>query len=134
MSSGSGGLLHHVEINVSDLERSSQFWEWLLGELGYERYQSWGQGVSLRFGPTYLVFVQTPSEHLDPPFHRRRTGLNHIAFHADSKSDVDRITELLRRRGVPILYEDRHPHAGGPDHYAVFFEDPDRIKVEITAT
>lgn len=30
-------------------------------------------------------------------------------------------------------YEDRHPYAGGPDYYAVFFEDPDRMKVEIVA-
>jgi len=33
-----------------------------------------------------------------------------------------------------ILYADRHPHAGGPDSYAVFFEDPERIKVELTVT
>jgi hypothetical protein len=39
----------------------------------------------------------------------------------------------LRERGVTILYEDRHPYAGGDDYYAVFFEDPDRMKVEITA-
>jgi hypothetical protein len=37
----------------------------------------------------------------------------------------------LRRRGTGILYQDRHPHAGGDDNYAVFFEDPDRIKVEL---
>jgi uncharacterized protein len=34
---------------------------------------------------------------------------------------------------VHILYEDRHPHAGGPDCYAVYFEDPDRMKVELDA-
>jgi hypothetical protein len=28
---------------------------------------------------------------------------------------------------------DKHPHAGGPASYAVFFEDPERIKVELTA-
>ncbi len=39
----------------------------------------------------------------------------------------------LRERGVRILYEDRHPHAGGPDHYAVFVEDPEGIKVEVVA-
>jgi hypothetical protein len=35
---------------------------------------------------------------------------------------------------VKILYEDRHPYAGGPDHYAVFFEDPMRMKAEVVAS
>ena len=30
------------------------------------------------------------------------------------------------------LYEEKHPYAGGPDYYAVYFEDSDRMKVEIT--
>jgi catechol 2,3-dioxygenase-like lactoylglutathione lyase family enzyme len=44
---------------------------------------------------------------------------------------VDSITLELSQRGVNILYKDRHPYVGGPDYYAVYFEDPDRIKVEI---
>jgi catechol 2,3-dioxygenase-like lactoylglutathione lyase family enzyme len=59
--------------------------------------------------------------------------LNHLAFHASSRDDVDRMSERLRERGVTILYPEQHPHAGGPDYYAVFFEDPDRIKVEFVA-
>lgn len=39
----------------------------------------------------------------------------------------------LKRKGVNILYEDKHHYAGGSDYYLVFFEDPDRMKVEITA-
>ncbi|GAA0595336.1 hypothetical protein GCM10009001_09310 [Virgibacillus siamensis] len=31
------------------------------------------------------------------------------------------------------MYSDKHPFAGGEDHYAVYFEDPDRIKVELVA-
>ncbi len=61
------------------------------------------------------------------------TGLNHLAFHAASRAQVDDVTVKLKARGVPILYADRHPYAGGPDYYAVFFEDPDRMKVEVTA-
>jgi len=54
-------------------------------------------------------------------------------FTADDRNQVNQVTDALRDRGVRILYEDRHPHAGGPDCYAVFFEDPDRIKVELVA-
>ncbi len=37
------------------------------------------------------------------------------------------------RRGLTLLYQETYPHAGGEESYAVYFEDPDRIKVEIVA-
>jgi catechol 2,3-dioxygenase-like lactoylglutathione lyase family enzyme/predicted N-acetyltransferase YhbS len=127
------GLLHHVELYVSDLKQSSAFWGWLLDWLGYEPYQQWEGGRSWRKGPTYLVLVQAESAYVASGYHRKRVGLNHLAFHATSRAQVDHLTAALRKRGFPVLYEDRHPYAGGPDHYAVFFEDPDRIKVEVVA-
>ena len=39
----------------------------------------------------------------------------------------------MKYQDLKILYEDKHPYAGGEDYYAVFFEDPDRIKVELVA-
>ncbi len=127
------GLLHHVELYASDFEASASFWGWLLGELGYSVYQDWEGGRSWKRGPTYIVLVQADEEHLDEPYHRRRPGLNHLAFHADSRQQVDDLTDELRERDVQILYEDDHPYAGGDDHYAVYFEDPERIKVELVA-
>lgn len=127
------GKLHHVEIYVSDLKKSSEFWGWFLGKLGYEVYSKWNSGISYVLGETYIVFVQTEKKYLDETYHRCRTGLNHLAFHAESNMHVDEITNELRSKGVTILYEDKHPYAGGNDYYAVFFEDPDRIKVELVA-
>jgi catechol 2,3-dioxygenase-like lactoylglutathione lyase family enzyme len=127
------GLLHHIEIYVSDLKRSKEFWGWLLSLMGYKEYQKWDRGISYILGSTYIVFVQTEEKHLDATYHRCKTGLNHLAFWGESNQFVDRITNLLRERNVKILYEERHPHAGGNNSYAVFFEDPDRIKVEIVA-
>ena len=127
------GQLHHIELFVSDLPRSVAFWGWLLPHLGYVPFQEWPQGKSWRLEDTYLVLVQTEERHLEVPYHRSRVGLNHLAFHAASRADVDALTLSLRSRGVPILYADRHPYAGGEDYYAVFFEDPDRIKVEMVA-
>ncbi len=124
-------MLSHVEIYVSDLERSTALWGWLLERLGYTAFQSWPEGRSWNLGDTYLVFVQAPADTLAAGFDRRRVGLNHLAFHAASREQVDELTESLRERGTRILYEDRHPHAAGDDRYAVFFEDPDGIKVEL---
>lgn len=127
------GLLHHVEIYVSDLKKSSDFWGWFLSQLGYAKFQSWAEGVSWKLGDTYLVFVQTEKEYQDQPYHRKRTGLNHLAFHAASRAQVDEMTAALKERGINVLYPDKHPHADGKN-YAIFFEDPDRIKVELVAS
>ncbi len=127
------GLLHHIEIYVSDLEQTVEFWGWLLEELGYVSYQEWESGHSWKLGDTYIVFVQTEDRFLDPPYHRCRVGLNHLAFHASSRQHVDEMTTKLKEREVNILYLDKHPFAGGNDYYAVYFEDPDRIKVELVA-
>lgn len=125
------GMLHHIELYVKDLNKSIAFWGWLLEELGYKEYQKWPQGISYIFEKSYIVFVQVEDKYLEVPYHRCRAGLNHLAFYGGTNAFVDEMTVKLRMRGVTILYEDKHPYAGGPDYYAVFFEDPDRMKVEI---
>ncbi|MGM0600353.1 MAG: VOC family protein [Candidatus Rifleibacteriota bacterium] len=126
------GSLHHLEIYVSNLQKSTAFWSWFLCEkLGYQLFQSWEEGRSYILGETYIVLVQAESRFLDIPFHRCRPGLNHLAFKAESKLQIDQITEELEKKGCTILYKDRHPYAGGDGYYAVFFEDPERIKVEL---
>lgn len=128
------GGLHHVEIYVSNLQHSSDFWGWFLSELGYEPFQEWEEGRSWSLDNTYLVFVQTKKKHLAIPYNRSMVGLNHLAFYAKSRDQVDDLTKKMRARGMTVLYEDRHPYAGGENHDAVYFEDPDRIKVELIAS
>lgn len=125
------GMLHHVEINVSSLEASLRFWRPLLEMLGYAEHQNWPDGRSYILNGTYLVFVQASD--LQSGFNRRGVGLNHLAFHAGSRAQVDELTAWVRAQGFRILYESDHPYAGGPQHYALFCEDPDKIKVEIVA-
>ena len=126
-------MLHHVEINVSNLSKSRAFYEALLPQMGYTLFQEWELGFSYKMNTTYLVFVQTIEKHMDSSYHRGRTGLNHLAFNAESRKQVDEMTEMLKALGTNILYKDKHPYASGNDVYAVFFEDPDRIKLEIVA-
>jgi len=126
-------MLHHVEINVSNLKTSRAFYDFLLPKLGYTVFQEWEKGFSYTFGTTYLVFVQTIEKHLSSTYHRGQTGLNHLAFHATSRQQVDEITDMLELQGTNILYKDKHPFAGGDSYYAVFFEDPDRLKLEIVS-
>jgi catechol 2,3-dioxygenase-like lactoylglutathione lyase family enzyme len=129
----SEGVIHHIEIYVSNLDKTIAFWGWFLDKLGYHVYQEWEKGQSWKLGEAYIVFVQTEKKYLDVPYHRCRVGLNHLAFHAKSRRQVDEITTKLKDLGVDILYTDKHPYAGGNNYYAVYFEDPDRIKVELVA-
>ncbi|PSQ25771.1 glyoxalase [Halobacteriales archaeon QS_9_68_17] len=122
------GQLHHVELYASDLDASVGFWDWLLGELGYEPKEEWDGGRSWVNGPTYVVLVQAAD--IDRPFDRRSPGLNHLAFHAASREQVDELTAGVRERGdATVLYEDRHPFAGG--YYALYCENPEGVKVEV---
>lgn len=129
----SGGL-HHVDLNVSDLKAADAFWGWFLELLDWKKFDSWPKGVGYKLGETYIDFIQVETPFAGDSYHRGRVGLNHLAFHAKSRAHVDEITLALKARGIKILYEDRHPFAGGPDYYAVYFEDPvDRIKGEVAA-
>ena len=101
------GAIHHVELYVSDLQHSVAFWGWLLGELGYTEYQAWQEGRSWTLGGTYIVLVQTPPDQVGAGYHRRRTGLNHIAFHVESHEAVRR----SHRRAAPA---GRHGALRGP--------------------
>lgn len=127
------GTVNHFEMNVSNLDKTIAFWEPLLLKLNYELFQSWPQGRSYLLGDTYLVFVQTETPFLDALFHRKHTGLNHIAFHVDSLTTLAEFKTWLTTRDATFLYPERYPHAGGDDVYTLFFEDPDRIKVELVA-
>ena len=130
MMSSLHGRLHHVELYVSDLERSLGFWGWFLDALGYERYERWEVGESWKHDETYIVFVQVSDEFREPRYDRRRVGLNHLAFHVRARADVDRLADEVAARGLPLLYTDRYP---ADDYYAIYFEDPDGIKVEVVA-
>lgn len=127
-------MLHHVELYVSDLERSTSFWTPFMALLGYAA-EPWDGGMNYVRGEddTYFCLLPAPAEHRAAGYHRKRVGLNHLAFRGSSRAQVDAVTAWLRAQGHTVLYEDRHPFAGGPGCYAVFCEDPDRIKLEVVA-
>jgi catechol 2,3-dioxygenase-like lactoylglutathione lyase family enzyme len=126
------GTLHHVELWVPDLERAIAEWGWLLGRLGYEQFQDWDRGRSWRLAGTYIVVEQSPAM-TGAGHDRLRPGLNHLAFHAGSRDDVDTITAAAPEHGWTLLFPDRHPHAGGPEHYAAYLANTDSFEAELVA-
>lgn len=127
-------MLHHIELYVRDLEQSIAFWTPFLTFLGY-RHERWTGGISYfkDEAEAYLCLLPASPEHLAAGYHRKRIGLNHLAFRGESREQVDRITAWLHANGHTVLYPERHPYAGGPHCYAVFLEDPDRLKLEVVA-
>lgn len=125
------GNIHHIEIYVNDLVQMKEFWSWFLEEMGYTLYQEWDEGFSYKLDKTYIVFVSCKKKYSEQKYNRCYPGLNHIAFSASNKEFIDNMYKKLHKRGVSFLYHDKFPYAGGESYYALFFEDPQRIKVEI---
>ena len=126
------GRLHHVEIWVADLAAAEASLGWLFGELGYMPGEGWAEGRTYQGAGEYLVLEAGPDVAAGA-HERTRPGLNHLAFRAGSRSRVDELTAAARGRGFRLLFEDRHPHAGGADHYAAYLETADGFEVELVA-
>ena len=99
---------------------------------GYEPFQDWDKGRSWRLAGTYIVVEQSPAMTSDG-HDRLRPGLNHLAFHAGGRADVDAITAAAPAHGWTLLFQDRHPHAGGPEHYAAYLANSDAFEAELVA-
>jgi catechol 2,3-dioxygenase-like lactoylglutathione lyase family enzyme len=126
------GPLHHVELWVPDLGRAVATIGWLLEALGYQTHQDWDKGRSWLMGQTYIVVEQSPA--LTSDVHDRlHPGLNHLAFHAGTTAETDRLITDARGHGWTLLFPDRHPHAGGPDVYAGYLANADGFEVELVA-
>lgn len=125
--------LGHVYIYVSDLDKSYKFYKELLELLDYKEVtkQEWGfafinDGIS-------IWFEKARTGYIDAGYHRKRIGLNHLAFRVTSKEMVDEfVTKFLAKNNVPTLYESpKYYKEYQESYYAVYFEDPDRIKLEV---
>jgi catechol 2,3-dioxygenase-like lactoylglutathione lyase family enzyme len=124
---------HHVEVWIADLAEARAEWGWLLHELGFEREGEWPEGESWAAGGAYLTLTTSPN--LSTAAHDRRApGVNHLAFKAEAPSRVDAIMAGAHKHGWRPLYQDRYPHAGGPDHYAGWLENSAGFKAEVVAS
>jgi glyoxylase I family protein len=63
-------------------------------------------------------------------FHRHRVGLCEIAFAADSRREVDELASEIERYGGKVTDVPRQ-YDYVPGYYAVFFTDPDGLKLEV---
>jgi catechol 2,3-dioxygenase-like lactoylglutathione lyase family enzyme len=67
----------------------------------------------------------------DVEFDRRRAGLHHVSLRVVARDDVDRFHAFLVASGATVLDAPAEYPEYGPDYYAVFFADPDGMKLEV---
>ena len=125
--------VHHVDLVVSSIERSLPFYRDLLAPLGFHRISEVegerGESIWYLGGPgTAIGLRQAQSE--SPAYDRYSVGLHHLALEAYSRGVVDERAEWLRFRGAEIESGPEEYHYI-PGYYAVFFYDPDGLKLEI---
>lgn len=130
------GSLSHVDLTVTDLESSVEFYDRVLGRLGYRRSDGVGAGapcwaISDACGGSFTIALKPARPESRARLHDRYTpGLHHLAFHADSRKDVDEFHRFLLDIGVTIL-DPPAEYDYTPGYYTVFFTDPDGIKLEV---
>jgi len=100
--------------------------------LGYVEARRWSTGRSWALGDHYVVLESGP-DHRRGPADRTASGVNHVAFWAGRRHEVEALAGEALEQGWRLLFADRHPHAGGPDHYAAYLEDPVGLEVELVA-
>ena len=128
--------VHHVDLVVSSIERSLPFYRELLAPLGWHRLGEVegerGETIWYLNGPeTSIGLRQTQSD--SASYDRYSVGLHHIAFEAFSRAVVDERAEWLRANGA-LLESEPQEYTYQPGYYAVFFYDPDGLKLEILHT
>jgi glyoxylase I family protein len=129
--------VHHVDLVVSSIERSLPFYRELLAPLGYHRIGEVegerGETIWYLAGPgTAIGLRQTLSveEHRLGGVDRYTVGLHHLAVEAVSRSVVDERHDWLVSAGA-MIESPPTEYSYIPGYYAVFFYDPDGIKLEI---
>lgn len=114
----------HIAIRVSDYEKSKAFYGSLFAFLGFELSDEYVDAIGWTNGRTR--FWISPAE--GRKSHRTGdVGFHHYAFELRNRKDVDALQAYLEGHGVPIVDPAAEYY---DDYYAVFFLDPDGLKLE----
>ena len=130
------GFVHHVDLTVVDPAASRPFYTAVLGFLGYRlvNEKSDGYDFDLRdqdgnFCSIGIVRARAPGR--DRLHDRYSPGLHHLALHAATRAEVDALHALLIEIGARVLDPPADYPQYGAGYYAVFFADPDGLKLEL---
>lgn len=125
------GLIHHLALTASDMERSVPFYDGLLAHFGYKRTID-TPDLAAWEGPDFELLLYRASNSLRTRRHEiYQPGFHHLALQAPDRSGVDDVYHWLVSVGAAVLEAPQRYPAYPGDYYAVFFMDPDDLKMEV---
>ena len=128
------GRIHHLDITVTSIERSTPYYDAVLTRVGYTRIADADEGPMWR-GARHDIGLQESDERgREMPHYRFAPGLHHLALEAPDRASVDRLYAELLALGVRVLDPPAQYDRYSPGYYAVFFADPDGLKLEYVHT
>ena len=125
------GLINHLDLTVSNLTASCAFYDKVLGKFGYARSAEYAGDVPcwVLAASGAAVSIGLHQAKLATPHDRYSIGLHHLALHLMSRAEVDDFHTFLMQEAMTVL-DAPAEYDYTPGYYAVFFADPDGIKLE----
>ena len=128
------GVIHHLDLTVRDPWASRAFYAAVLGFMGYREVAGHDRGFDYDLatpdGFCSIGIMKAQGPNAGRAHDRYSPGLHHVAWTAESRADVDRLHDLLKEIGAAVLDAPADYPRYGPGYYAVFFADPDGLKLE----
>lgn len=119
-------------MNVKDFNESELFYDKLLTEIGFEIDHvdegDFGKMKSYKQGE-HNLWIRHDQQNISNQF-VRDVGLDHLAFELKSKSEVDKVYELIKKLNVKITREPKRYSEYTDIYYAFYFRDPNGIPLE----
>jgi len=115
----------HVGLNVTDLERSVDF---------YTRVFGWSvraRGDGYAFLGDDARLIVTLWQQSEGSFSTSAPGMHDLSFEVDSVAAVQAAEARVREAGLRLYHDGIVPHSEGAASGGIFFEDPDGIRLEI---
>lgn len=119
--------IDHLVIRVSDYERSKAFYGKLFGFLGFAISDEYEDAIGWTNGRTRFWIGPADNKGRKYKYRIGDVGYHHYAFQLRSRRDVDELQSFLKELGVTIVDPAAEYY---DDYYAVFFLDPDGLKLE----
>ena len=122
--------IDHLVIRVGDYRRSRDFYDRVLGFLGFKRKYEYDKAAGWSNGKTLFWIGEADAEGKRHKHRIGNIGFHHYAFELGARRDVDDLYAFLRKHEMTIVDPPAdYPHYG-EGYYAVFFLDPDGLKLE----
>lgn len=121
--------IDHLVLSVSDFARSREFYRKVLGFLGFDLRYDYSEAAGFHNGKTRLWIMQADERGRAHKHRKGEVGFHHYAFELASRSDVDALGAFLDEHGMTVT-DPPGTYNGDDKYYAVFFEDPDGMRLE----